>query len=531
MRLLTRLALGLLGLAAAAVAEDPSTESAIELQPTSFRAFIKENDVVMAEFYAPWCRHCQTFAPKYEAAAKTLREQNIDVKLAKIDCQRFSTFCQDYMIRAFPTLKIFKEGRELYHEYDGPRRSSAIVDFVKKQVLATVNSLATKALHDAFLEKEKEEIVLIGYFDADDTVAKGALWAAAEKLHEDFPIGVTFNADAAAKAGVSFPSIVMYEPNGEGKEVYKGDIEDIEAIKTFAKTTYTPLIGELGYNTWRNYVSGNNGPTAFIFSRTDDDRRAVVDELRPLAKKLKGRLTFATAETPDFAGFAGYLHLDNGAEKNFPAFAIYDGAKRGKYPYTTQGSTKDLSAGNIGRFADDFLAGRLKPVVKSEPIPAVQTGPVTTVVADSFQNVVLDGSKDVLLYYFREDCPYCKALAPVYDALATTYGSGSSGSNVVIAKMDIMKNDLPEDVPYVPWVRLYRADDKSNPISYEGQRTHSDLVKFVKEHARHGAEPLGQEQQQVVDGGAQQVPIGTADDIHEKPLQGVTPVKHIHDEL
>lgn len=52
MRLLTRLALGLLGLAASGVAEDPSTESAIELQPTSFRNFIKENDVVMAEFYA-----------------------------------------------------------------------------------------------------------------------------------------------------------------------------------------------------------------------------------------------------------------------------------------------------------------------------------------------------------------------------------------------------------------------------------------------------------------------------------------------
>lgn len=56
MRLLTRLALGLLGLAAAAVAEDPSTDSAIELQPTSFRAFIKENDVVMAEFYAVCAR-------------------------------------------------------------------------------------------------------------------------------------------------------------------------------------------------------------------------------------------------------------------------------------------------------------------------------------------------------------------------------------------------------------------------------------------------------------------------------------------
>lgn len=72
-----------------------------------------------------YSRHCQTFAPKYEAAAKMLREQNIDVKLAKIDCTRYSSFCLDYMIRAFPTLKIFKDGQELYHEYDGPRRASA----------------------------------------------------------------------------------------------------------------------------------------------------------------------------------------------------------------------------------------------------------------------------------------------------------------------------------------------------------------------------------------------------------------------
>ncbi|KAI3395971.1 hypothetical protein diail_610 [Diaporthe ilicicola] len=531
MRLLTRLSLGLLGLAAAAVAEDPSTQSAVDLQPTSFRNFIKENDVVMAEFYAPWCRHCQTFAPKYEAAAKTLREQDIHVKLAKIDCTRFSTFCQDYMIRQFPTLKVFKEGRELYHEYDGPRRSSAIVDFVKKQVLATVNTLDTKSAVDAFLAKEKEEIVLIGYFSPEDTVAKATLWAAAEKLHEDYPIGMTFDAAAAAAAGASFPSIVMYEPNGEGKEFYTGDIDDVEAIKTFAKTTYTPLIGELGYSTWRSYVSGHNGPTAFIFSRTDDERRAIMDELRPLAKKYKGKLAFATAETPDFSGFADYLHLENGAEKNFPAFAIYDGAKRGKYPYTTQGSARDLSAGNIGRFADDFLAGRLKPVVKSEPVPAVQNGPVTTVVATSFESVVLDGSKDVLLYYFRDDCPYCQALAPVYDALASTYGSGSASSNVVIAKMDIMKNDLPEDVPYVPYVRLYRADDKANPLSYDGQRTHSDLVKFVKEHSRHGSDAVVAQDHQVVDGSAQQVPIGTGNDMHEKPLQGVTPVKHLHDEL
>lgn len=77
---------------------------------------------VTNSFYS---RHCQTFAPKYEAAAKTLSEQNIDVKLAKVDCQKYNSFCQEYMIRAYPTLKIFKGGEELYHEYDGPRRASS----------------------------------------------------------------------------------------------------------------------------------------------------------------------------------------------------------------------------------------------------------------------------------------------------------------------------------------------------------------------------------------------------------------------
>lgn len=65
------------------------------------------------------------FAPKYEAAAKALKEMDIDVKLAKVDCTRQSRLCQDMNIRAYPTMKIFKNGEQLYHDYEGPRRVSA----------------------------------------------------------------------------------------------------------------------------------------------------------------------------------------------------------------------------------------------------------------------------------------------------------------------------------------------------------------------------------------------------------------------
>lgn len=78
-----------------------------------------------ANSYQPWCGHCIKFAPKYEAAAKQLKEMRVDVKLAKVDCTRQARLCQDHGIRAYPTMKIFKNNQELYHDYDGPRRVSA----------------------------------------------------------------------------------------------------------------------------------------------------------------------------------------------------------------------------------------------------------------------------------------------------------------------------------------------------------------------------------------------------------------------
>lgn len=50
MRLVASLALGFIGLTTAALFED--TSSAPDLRPNEFRTLIKENNVVMADFYA-----------------------------------------------------------------------------------------------------------------------------------------------------------------------------------------------------------------------------------------------------------------------------------------------------------------------------------------------------------------------------------------------------------------------------------------------------------------------------------------------
>ena len=52
----------------------------------NFKELILDNDQdVLIEFYAPWCGHCKSLAPKYEELATKLANANEDVLIAKMD--------------------------------------------------------------------------------------------------------------------------------------------------------------------------------------------------------------------------------------------------------------------------------------------------------------------------------------------------------------------------------------------------------------------------------------------------------------
>lgn len=69
--------------------------------------------------------HCRRFAPNFDAAARKVAELQLDAKLGKVDCTIHQRFCAEKGITSYPTMKIYKQGEELYHEYTGPRRVSA----------------------------------------------------------------------------------------------------------------------------------------------------------------------------------------------------------------------------------------------------------------------------------------------------------------------------------------------------------------------------------------------------------------------
>ncbi|RXG53145.1 Protein disulfide-isomerase A4 [Armadillidium vulgare] len=144
---------------------------------------------------------------------------------------------------------------------------------------------------------------------------------------------------------------------------------------------------------------------------------------------------------------------------------------------------EDFESDDLEEFVSKFVKGKLKPHLKSQPVPKRQEGPVRTIVASTFEDEVLKNKKDVLIEFYAPWCGHCKKIEPVYKKVATHYSS--KRPDLLIAKMDATSNDvLPMfDVRGFPTIYLLKASDKSNPIIFDGgDRTLKGFKDFIEKH-------------------------------------------------
>jgi len=464
-----KLAFGLLAAAAVASASDVEV-----LKKDTFDDFVKANDVVLAEFYAPWCGHCKALAPEYEDAATQLKEKGI--KLAKVDCTEETDLCQQHGVEGYPTLKVFR-GLDNVSPYKGQRKAAAITSYMIKQSLPAVSGVNKENLEDF---KKADKVVLVAYVSATDKASRDVFEGVAEKLRDNFPFGFSNEIELAEAEGVTQPAIVLYKDFDEGKSTFTAKFE-AEAIEKFAKTASTPLIGEVGPETYSDYMSAGI-PLAYIFAETPEERKELSEAIKPIAEAQRGVINFATIDAAAYGAHAGNLNLK--ADK-FPAFAIQETVKNQKFPYDQE---KKITHDDIKAFVDDFVAGKVEPSVKSEPIPESNDGPVAVVVAKNYEQIVLDDTKDVLIEFYAPWCGHCKSLAPKYEELGALYAKSEFKDKVVIAKVDATANDVPDEIQGFPTIKLYPAGAKDKAVTYSGARTVEDLIKFIAENGKYKAE-------------------------------------------
>ena len=67
-------------------------------------------DLVLVDFWAPWCGPCRMVAPVVEEIAKQFEGE---VKVVKLNTDGNPNIASQYGIRSIPTLMIFKGGQKV----------------------------------------------------------------------------------------------------------------------------------------------------------------------------------------------------------------------------------------------------------------------------------------------------------------------------------------------------------------------------------------------------------------------------------
>ncbi|XP_053268051.1 protein disulfide-isomerase A4 [Pleuronectes platessa] len=462
----------------------PPPEATLVLTNDNFDETVNNADIILVEFYAPWCGHCKRLAPEYEKAAKELSQRSPPIPLAKVDATVESEVAKRFGVTGFPSLKIFRKGKVF--DYNGPRENHGIVEYMGEQAGSPSKQVqAGKQVQE--LIKDGDDGVIVGVFSSDEDAAYEIYIEACNALREDFTFRHTFSSEVAKLLKASPGQVVItqpekfrskYEPASHTLAVEEST--SVSEVQEFFEKHAIPLVGHRKpSNDAKRYTKR---PLVVVYYGIDfsfDYRKATQfwrSKVLDVAKDFP-EYTFAIADEEDYADELKNLGLsDSGEEVNVGILA--DGGKKFAM------EPEEFDSEVLNDFVIAFKKGKLKPIIKSQPVPKNNKGPVKVVVGKTFDEIVMDTQKDVLIEFYAPWCGHCKKLEPDYLALGKKY---KGEKDLVIAKMDASANDVPNEnykTEGFPTIYFAPSNNKQSPVKLEGgDRTVEALSKFVEKHA------------------------------------------------
>jgi thioredoxin len=120
----------------------------VVLTKDNFEEVVNGNNLILVDFWAPWCGPCKGFAPVFEAAS----EKHADIIFGKVNTDEQQDLAASFNIRSIPTLMLFREKVILFSQ------AGALPGSALEQVIAKGKELDMAQVRKELAEREDEPV-------------------------------------------------------------------------------------------------------------------------------------------------------------------------------------------------------------------------------------------------------------------------------------------------------------------------------------------------------------------------------------
>lgn len=444
---------------------EPETGSFL-LTEKDFNGALKDHEYLLVNFHALWCRYSKKLKPEWEKLSKTLASEKSPIKLAKVEAYDEKNLANEYKIEGYPTIKLFINGVE--HPYNGERTEEHIVEFLHRKTKMPLKKINS----ESEVNEKLKEYEWVGLFFGDNN-NRAVLDIAFEIQDVYFAVG-----DSSIKNKYEVTNNEFVLVNNVSKSHEKTDEINKVSLVSFINNNKFPSIANFGRATAER-VFLSEEPSMILIKKNDEAGKKAEAAFKEASANLKDKvfLSIGNYEDEIVRLLAQNIGVD---ETELPTVRIIKADKERIRKYYLD---KTISSKTIETFYADYSAGVAKRSYLSEPIPAPNSDIVQKIVTKNFEEFVLKNNRDVLVLFWTPWCGHCRAMMPVFDNVGR---KTREVKNFAIAKIDVSVNDVEGfglDIVEYPTILLFKANDKSRPVEFQGERNEYVFNDFIRAHA------------------------------------------------